>query len=237
MNKLILALIFTSTTFCAFSQDDSQYSTDQVLFILQVKDAKTLKPLSVDMEIKSESKGDSFHGKGKTNNRGQFQLKLVATGKVRIKLQQMYYMPFNEVIDFDENIYLAGDTVIKEFLMESIGVGQQITLDKIQFETGKSHLVSASYDHIDLLVMLMKSNPEMVIEIAGHTDNTGGKKSSLKLSEERVEEVKRVLIEKGVDKKRIKGMGYGGTKPVASNSTEEGKTKNRRVEFKVLKNE
>ncbi len=237
MNKPLLTLVFALTAFFTFSQEHSHYSTDQVLFILQVKDANTLKPMSVDMEIKSESKGDSFHGKGKTDSKGQFQLNLVATGKVRIKLQEMYYMPFNEVIDFSENDYQAGDTVFKEFLMEKITVGQLITLDKIQFETGKSHLVPESYDQIDLLVMLMKSNPEMVIEISGHTDNTGGTKSSLKLSEDRVNEVKHVLIEKGVDKKHIKGEGYGGSKPIATNSTEEGRRKNRRVEFKILKNE
>lgn len=236
MNKPLLTLVFALTALFTFSQEDSQYSTDQVLFILQVRDANTLKPMSVDMEIKSESKGDSFHGKGKTDTKGQFQLNLIATGKVRIKLQEMYYMPFNEVIDFTENNYQAGDTVLKEFLMEKITIGQMITLDKIQFETGKSHLVPDSYDQIDLLVMLMKSNPDMEIEIGGHTDNTGGVKSSLKLSEERVNEVKRVLIEKGIDKKRIKGVGYGGSKPVESNSTEEGKRKNRRVEFKILKN-
>lgn len=237
MNKLLLAFTLTTFTFLTFAQDNSKYSTDQVLFILQVKDAKTLKPMSVPMEIKSESEGDSFHGKGKTDLKGQFQLNLIATGKVRIKLQEENYMPFNEVIDFTENHYQAGDTVFKEFLMEKIDVGQLITLDQIQFETGKSNLVPESHDQIDLLVMLMQSNPKMIIEIAGHTDNTGGTKSSQKLSEERVEEVKRVLIEKGIDKKRVKGIGYGGSKPIASNNNEEGRMKNRRVEFRIIKNE
>ena len=86
------------------------------------------------------------------------------------------------------------------------------------------------------VVEIMMDNPKMEIELAGHTDNQGDSQKNLKLSKDRVEMVKQYLVEKGVSAKRINGVGYGGSKPIASNANEETRKLNRRVEFIITKN-
>ena len=80
----------------------------------------------------------------------------------------------------------------------------------------------------------MKSQATLRIEVSGHTDNTGDKKANVILSEQRARAVVNFLIEKGIPAARMTYKGYGDTKPVASNDTEEGKAKNRRTEFSIL---
>jgi outer membrane protein OmpA-like peptidoglycan-associated protein len=83
---------------------------------------------------------------------------------------------------------------------------------------------------------LLSSNPKMRIEVGGHTDNIGNDLSNLTLSEQRAKSVMNYLIEKGITATRIEAKGFGKSKPVADNSTEAGRSKNRRTEFKVLSN-
>jgi outer membrane protein OmpA-like peptidoglycan-associated protein len=82
----------------------------------------------------------------------------------------------------------------------------------------------------------MQSNDHVEIELSGHTDNRGSFRQLMELSQQRVNRVKEYLVSKGIDKKRITGKGYGGSKPVANNDTEEGRMLNRRVEFTIKKN-
>ena len=215
--KTLLLSLFIFISCLTFAQEASQYSTDQVLFIIKVKDASSKTPIQSKLDIQSENEGpNAFHGKGSTDATGSFQLQLVISENVRLKLEKEQYMPINELINFQESGYNAGDTVIKEFYLEKIEIGKSVTLDNIQFEEGKENLKPGAEDQIETLIMLMNANPKMVIEISGHTDNTGGKEYSLKLSEDRVEEVKRLIVERGVKKNRIKGVGYGGTQPIAT---------------------
>jgi OOP family OmpA-OmpF porin len=119
--------------------------------------------------------------------------------------------------------------------LEKIKVGKTITLQKIQFERGQYNLLPESYPELDKLVDLMNDNETMVIELDGHTDNQGDAKLNIELSEQRVNATKDYLISKGIDKKRIIGKGFGGSKPIASNAKEETRKLNRRVEMKIIK--
>jgi outer membrane protein OmpA-like peptidoglycan-associated protein len=80
----------------------------------------------------------------------------------------------------------------------------------------------------------LKKNPSLKIEISGHTDDVGNEQSNLKLSQSRAEAVKNYLTEKGITADRLTAKGYGKSKPIALNSTEEGRKQNRRTEFTVL---
>ncbi len=81
----------------------------------------------------------------------------------------------------------------------------------------------------------MKNNPKVEIELNGHTDNRGDAKKNIILSQQRVERIKSYLVSKGISSKRIKGKGFGGTRPIATNDSEEARKLNRRVEFVILK--
>jgi len=109
-----------------------------------------------------------------------------------------------------------------------------IIKNKIQFETGKPDLRPESFSTLDQLIDTIKSNPQFkVIAIEGHTDNVGSEQYNQRLSQKRADTVMRYLIKQGVDSKKLRAIGYGETKPVADNSTDEGKEQNRRVVFSV----
>lgn len=122
-----------------------------------------------------------------------------------------------------------------EILLEKIKVGTKVLLNNIFFDTNKFDLLPTSMVELNILTDLLKNNAGMVIEIQGHTDNVGDIKANQKLSENRARSVYDYLISNGIDKKQLNYKGYGETQPAFDNSTEEGKQKNRRTEFLVVK--
>jgi len=101
----------------------------------------------------------------------------------------------------------------------------------INFETGKADIKPESQKIIDQIVQMMKDNPDLKISVEGHTDNVGTPQSNQTLSENRAKAVMNAIIAKGIDKSRLSSKGWGQTKPIADNKTEEGRAKNRRVEL------
>lgn len=115
-------------------------------------------------------------------------------------------------------------------------VEKTITLNHIGFETGSATLTENSRYELDNLVKALNAHPNMVIEVAGHTDNTGDAAANLTLSGQRAATVVGYLTDKGIAAGRLKARGYGDTKPVAGNDTPENRAKNRRTEFTILSN-
>lgn len=113
--------------------------------------------------------------------------------------------------------------------------GETIILKNIFFEINKSELLPQSYSEMDKLVHYLDTANNTSIKISGHTDNTGKQDQNIRLSEARAKAVADYLILKGIDKTRINFIGYGGSQPIMSNDTEDGKQQNRRVEFIILK--
>jgi OOP family OmpA-OmpF porin len=101
----------------------------------------------------------------------------------------------------------------------------------INFETGKSEIKAESQAVIDQLVQMLKANPDLKISIEGHTDNVGAAAANQTLSEKRATAVLDALAAKGIDRSRLSFKGYGASKPLMDNNTEDGKAKNRRVEI------
>ncbi|MEQ8517455.1 MAG: OmpA family protein [Cytophagales bacterium] len=109
-------------------------------------------------------------------------------------------------------------------------------LNNIYFEVNSSELKTESYDQLDELADWLIKHDHSIIEISGHTDSTGDEKLNEKLSKERVRSVGLYLIKvRGIKKNRLMAKGYGSSHPIADNETEEGRQKNRRVEFTILK--
>ena len=105
----------------------------------------------------------------------------------------------------------------------------------ITFDIGKSTIKPESMGEINRIVTLMKENPELKFSVEGHTDNTGNSANNQTLSEARSQAVVDKLVEMGISKDRLKAAGKGQTAPIADNSTDEGRAKNRRVEFVKIK--
>lgn len=104
-------------------------------------------------------------------------------------------------------------------------------LKGVQFETGSDKLTKESYSVLDQVVTVLNDNVALKLSIEGHTDNTGGAALNQKLSENRAKSCMNYLVSKGIAATRLKVSGYGSTRPVADNSTPDGRTQNRRVEF------
>ena len=90
-----------------------------------------------------------------------------------------------------------------------------------------------SYPELNRLIEILKENPGIMIDLAGHTDHKGDAATLLKLSQDRVATVESYLVSQGISETRIEGKGYGDTQPVQDNKTAAGRAKNRRVEFRI----
>jgi cytochrome c oxidase subunit 2 len=110
-----------------------------------------------------------------------------------------------------------------------------IELKYVYFETGSSTLSPLSRYELDNVVEAMRANPNLAIEVGGHTDDTGDADSNLTLSESRAGTVTQYLVGAGIDASRLTSVGYGQTDPVDDNNTEQGRANNRRTELKIVK--
>jgi len=113
-------------------------------------------------------------------------------------------------------------------------IARSYKLDRVYFDFGKATLRPESFPELEELVDFMKNRETIRIEIAGHTDNVGKDTDNLKLSQQRAETIRNYVLKKGIQPARIIAKGYGATLPIADNSTEEGRQKNRRTEVKIL---
>ncbi len=112
-------------------------------------------------------------------------------------------------------------------------IDKLLTDQKIEFLPSSVSLTNRSYSILNQVAAILNENPNVNIEIQGHTDNVGPEPSNQTISEWRAGEVRAYLINKGVDEKRLTRVGYGSTHPLADNSTEEGRKQNRRITFLV----
>ncbi len=101
----------------------------------------------------------------------------------------------------------------------------------INFETGKADIKPDSQPTVDQIVKMLKDNADLKISVEGHTDNVGSDKSNQTLSENRAKSVMDAIVVQGIDKSRLSFKGWGASKPIADNRTEDGRSKNRRVEI------
>jgi cytochrome c oxidase subunit 2 len=109
-----------------------------------------------------------------------------------------------------------------------------VRLDYVEFQTGSAQLTELSKFELDNLTKAMTGNTAMMVELGGHTDNTGDPVANRTLSKQRAETVKSYLVNKGVDAGRLTTVGYGDTRPVEPNDTEDGRQNNRRTEIKII---
>lgn len=115
-------------------------------------------------------------------------------------------------------------------------VGKVMRLDALIFHQRSAVISPESYPELNTVADMLHSNPNMVIQLEGHTDTRGDKNLNLKLSEDRVESVKNYLVRRGVSKSRIKLKAYGGSQPLSTENTEEAHKLNRRVEVRIIEN-
>lgn len=115
-------------------------------------------------------------------------------------------------------------------------IGKVMRLDALIFQQRSAIISPESYPELNSVAQMLHDNPNMVIQLEGHTDTRGDAKLNLKLSEDRVDAVRDYLVRRGVGKTRVKLKAYGGTMPLSRENTEEAHKLNRRVEVRILEN-
>jgi outer membrane protein OmpA-like peptidoglycan-associated protein len=123
----------------------------------------------------------------------------------------------------------------KDIFLTPIEVGVTVRLKNIYFDFDKTTLKKESFVELNKVVEFLKQNSSVEIEIAGHTDNKGSDQYNEYLSQGRSQSVVDYLIEQGIESYRLSAHGYGESKPIDTNDTDDGRANNRRVEFTVLK--
>jgi OmpA-OmpF porin, OOP family len=148
---------------------------------------------------------------------------------------KILYKEFTDSTDYSEFEIPGTAGKFTSELTIQVEPSKVYTLDNVFFDTGLSTLKPESYKALNDLFEVLKMKPTMIIEIDGHTDNTGTAELNQTLSQNRADAVRNYLIKKGIVSSRLTAKGFGDTLPVADNSTDEGKAKNRRTEVKIIK--
>ena len=140
----------------------------------------------------------------------------------------IYTFELPEAIRSDSANYLATVDVVE------LAPGDAVVLQNIQFEFNSSALTTDSETGIQMLTDFLKRNPELKVELAGHTDDVGNAQYNQKLSAERADSVCKALINNGINENRLTTKGYGATKPLVPNDSEENRALNRRTEMIII---
>ncbi len=187
------------------------YANDKVLFVGQ----KSKQSLS-----------------GITNAAGQFLIQLPAGDIYDIRIQSI-----GDEIEYNTMeipALKAGEFFQEAELVIEYDPGSTFSFNNLQFETAKADLKAGSYPILKNLVEIMKRKKELKIQISGHTDSDGETEANQILSQKRAEAVRNYLISQGIDAGRMIAKGFGENKPIADNSTPQGKAQNRRTEISIL---
>ena len=205
-------------------------------YSVRVTDAATKKP--VDAKVRLQGLKDNVVVGVTSGGPGTFEFSITSTAAkdYRLSVEAEGYIFQNLSV----NIAGAGDqpkALSRNIELRKITVGATSILRNIYFDFGKATFKEESYAELSKLENMMKQNPGVQVEIAGHTDNVGSATYNKNLSQLRANAVKNFLTSKGIDARRVKSVGYGEEKPLATNDDEtEGREFNRRVEFKITGN-
>ena len=198
----------------------------------KVSDAKTLQPLEAAVEIIDLQKNTPVYEDYSDPDQGGFLATLNAGKNYGLNISKSGYLFYSE------NFSLVGLETKNPFnisvLLNPIEIGNKVILNNIFFDTNKFDLKSESIGELQKLVEFLTVNPTLHIEISGHTDNVGNNQANQTLSENRAKSVYQYLIDNKIDAARLVYKGYGEIQPIAPNTTDEGRQKNRRTEFKII---
>ena len=195
-------------------------------------DSKTKKPLVAEIDLVDLKSGSSYKS-SQSDLDGDFMLCLPSDSEYALTLSKKNYLFYSENIQ----MHREGSILLKNFKLQPLEVGEQVRLDNIFFELNSYELKDESVTELNKIIKFMETNPFLVIEIGGHTDNSGSESYNLDLSEQRAQSVKNALVQRGLPSRRIQTKGYGMYVPLNDNSSEEEKAINRRTELKIIATE
>jgi OmpA-OmpF porin, OOP family len=208
--------------------------TPVVMLSGKVLDQKTGRPTEAKIVWENLEDGEEL-GEAQSNpNTGEYKIVLPYGKRYAIRAEAKNF------ISVSKNIDLSLSGAFKEIKGEDLALapiqtGVTVQLYNIFFEFGKATLQAESFFELDRIANMLTQNPNMIIEVQGHTDNVGSDEANLRLSQQRADAVRDYILTKKIPLERIRSLGLGEAKPIASNATTEGQAKNRRVEFEIIR--
>jgi outer membrane protein OmpA-like peptidoglycan-associated protein len=197
-----------------------------------VSDKLTKAPVEADVQLYDIATGELATGAYSDPKTGEFLVCIPAGRTYALNASADGYLFFSE--NYDVATGTPKEPYTLNVPLSPLSAGSVIALRNIFFNTASYDLLPASNAELDKLVRLLNANPGLRIELGGHTDDVGADAANMTLSEQRARAVRDFVIGKGIAADRITAKGYGETKPVAPNDTEEGRALNRRTEVTVL---
>ncbi|RYZ19327.1 MAG: OmpA family protein [Chitinophagaceae bacterium] len=167
---------------------------------------------------------------------GAFKIVLPYDKNYSIRATAEKFFAQSENLNLDSLVKAGYKEIHKDLYLVPIEIGSVVRLNNVFFDFDKWDLRPESYLELDRVVKLLKENPAIEIEMSAHTDSRGADDYNFKLSDNRARSVMEYILSKGIDAQRITSKGYGETKPVVANDTDENRQLNRRVEFTIVKN-
>lgn len=213
-------MFFVISTFAGFAQEPEILATGKVI------DGLTRKGVKARIAYKSIPTG-SITGRF---NDSVFSFPIFGSSKYQIVATADGYSDGTAIVDpktMDANRRVIRDIVLTR-------KGASIVLENLIFAQGKATIRPESFPSLDEVVVMLKERPSIVIQLEGHTDNLGSEKLNVELSQDRVDNVKKYLVSKGIAKDRIKTKAFGGSQPLVQGNSQEARAKNRRVEMRIL---
>lgn len=201
----------------------------------KISEGASKKPLDAKIEIVDNETGKTIVTTQSDRVNGEFLICLPSGKDYGLNVSKEGFLFYSDYFLCKKPSDMKNAYAINVEMKKAV-VGEKVVLKNIFFETNSFELKLESFPEIGKLISLLNANPKLKIEISGHTDHVGDDKSNQVLSEKRAKAVYDHLIKSGIIPGRLSFKGYGESKPLGDNNTEDGKAQNRRTEFSIVAN-
>lgn len=207
---------------------------DPVIYLTgKIYDAQTQLPLKANIELYDLEKKMLIYNAFSDEANGYYIACIPQKKEYAMNVSASGYLFYSEHFAL-ESLKKIATSFQLDVSLTPIEIGKTVVLKNIFYETDKFNIKPESEVELNKLVQFLLQNPDLAIEISGHTDNVGTADYNKTLSTNRAKSVYDYLVSKGINPNRLSYAGYGFTKPIASNNTPEGRALNRRTEFKIV---
>jgi OOP family OmpA-OmpF porin len=198
-----------------------------------VRDKQTREPLAASIELINLESNETESLVSSDSISGAYLFVLTQGAEYALYVNRPGYL--FQSLNFNYSTVKNFEPIVLDIELEKATEGTTAILQNIFFEVDKYDLQPKSVTELEKIRRFLMDNPKVRVEISGHTDNSGTAAYNISLSQKRAQSVYNYLISHGVEASRLFAKGYGAGQPIADNSTEEGRQKNRRIEFKVIR--
>jgi OOP family OmpA-OmpF porin len=203
-----------------------------VLLAGRILDRNTKQPLAAKIYYETLADGKRIGEARSDPSTGSYKITLPAGAVYGFRAEADGFVAISDNVDLTRLAFYSEES--RDLYLVPMEAGQTIRMNNLFFDVGKASLRRESIPELERLVGLLRRNEAMTIEITGHTDDVGSDENNLALSQSRADAVRAFMIGKGVPEQRVAAVGKGEAMPVEPNTTDEGRQRNRRVEFTIV---